>query len=341
MKAFFKWLCKAIPAGLLALCIVWGICNFYYNPGTHISSETGATDYVWEPGYKAFRSTEGFGVTEADRNGYYNSYGVDSEDFEILLMGSSHMEGGNVKPDENTAYLLNEYMEKYDLSVYNIAVSGHTFLRCVNNLPNALSEFPPEKYVIIETTSTSLDEDSVNEVLNGEMKAVPSYDSGVIYELQKITPFKLFYSQLENVDFPPKINIKKAQADNNSIKEEAAVKSYSHYDNIMQYIRRVSEENGVEVIIFYHPALELDKNGEVFTYEDKDDTKHFRDSCKNNGIVFVDMTEEFTDLYKNEHKLPNGFINTSLGKGHLNKYGHQVVARQLSKVILQLQEEKK
>lgn len=59
----------------------------------------------------------------------------------------------------------------------------------------------------------------------------------------------------------------------------------------------------------------------------------FVQACKNNGILFVDMTEPLERLYKEEHILAHGFINTAVGSGHLNKYGHNLIARVLTYVI--------
>jgi len=50
-------------------------------------------------------------------------------------------------------------------------------------------------------------------------------------------------------------------------------------------------------------------------------------------ISFVDPTNDFIAFYEKEKILPHGFHNTRPGKGHLNKYGHEVVAKSLLKQI--------
>ena len=51
------------------------------------------------------------------------------------------------------------------------------------------------------------------------------------------------------------------------------------------------------------------------------------------------MTDSFRDLYATEHHLAHGFINTAVGSGHLNKYGHRVIAEKLAEVIQGLEAE--
>lgn len=59
----------------------------------------------------------------------------------------------------------------------------------------------------------------------------------------------------------------------------------------------------------------------------------FHKICNKNGIIFIDETNAFEKLYTEKHILAHGFVNTSVGSGHLNKYGHQVIADSLEHII--------
>ena len=59
----------------------------------------------------------------------------------------------------------------------------------------------------------------------------------------------------------------------------------------------------------------------------------FEQVCSEQGILFVDMTEELLKGYEEDHVLPHGFINTYVGSGHINAYGHRMVADKLLEVI--------
>ncbi len=52
-----------------------------------------------------------------------------------------------------------------------------------------------------------------------------------------------------------------------------------------------------------------------------------------NDIIFVDTISAFESLYKEKHILAHGFTNTAVGSGHLNEYGHKLVAEVVAKMI--------
>ncbi len=63
----------------------------------------------------------------------------------------------------------------------------------------------------------------------------------------------------------------------------------------------------------------------------------FKQACEDNGIVFLDTTEAFLQLYYEEQVLPNGFCNTAIGVGHLNQYGHRIIAQLLTALIEEME----
>ena len=66
---------------------------------------------------------------------------------------------------------------------------------------------------------------------------------------------------------------------------------------------------------------------------DEDYLKIFTEVCKTQGIIFVDMTHALIEGFENKHILPHGFSNTYVGSGHINAYGHKMVADELLKVL--------
>ena len=123
MKKILPWLIKAVAAGLAALLLLNIWCYFYFNVPVHYTNETGATEYKWES-HKFYRKgTEGFAFGRTNNDGFTNLSDYEpGQEIEILLMGSSHMEGMNVPQEDNTANLLNLLFEgeKY---TYNIGTS--------------------------------------------------------------------------------------------------------------------------------------------------------------------------------------------------------------------------
>lgn len=186
-----RWILKAGIAGVVSLIILSAITIAYSHSGVHVSNETSATDYKWESHQFRSNMTEGFSWLRMNGDGFNNSFEIaESKNMDILLVGSSHMEAVNVAKNRNVGFLLNESFE--ELTTYNIGVSGHTIYQCVNNLPNAISYYNPEKYIIIET-------EKMRSALENKMEHLSSHDSGLMYTVQKYIPcFLPLYRELGN-----------------------------------------------------------------------------------------------------------------------------------------------
>ena len=92
-----------------------------------------------------------------------------------------------------------------------------------------------------------------------------------------------------------------------------------------------------QLIIFYHPPGSLQEDGSVvFTVDEG--TTLFAQKCEENGIIFLNMAEPFTDMYNESYLLPHGFITGEIGSGHLNAHGHRAIAQQLADIITRSEE---
>ena len=84
------------------------------------------------------------------------------------------------------------------------------------------------------------------------------------------------------------------------------------------------------MVIFYYPSVNIDRNAKLLINQsEKDYVNGFEKACQNNNIVFVNLSQDFENLYKEKQVLPFGFVNTRPGGGHLNEYGHQVISNKL------------
>jgi lysophospholipase L1-like esterase len=71
---------------------------------------------------------------------------------------------------------------------------------------------------------------------------------------------------------------------------------------------------------------------------DKNKLRDFSRLCKEHNITFIDMSDDFIAAYNKEKIVPYGFSNTIPGEGHLNKYGHEIIAERLSKTIDEMEQ---
>ena len=328
MKTMTVKIIKTCMAGLLALCILSFFLLVYDYTGIHVTNSSGATDYKWMPRQLKTTMTEGFAWMRFDENGFNNPDGISLASVDVLLMGSSHLEGVHVSKEQGVASELRNRITEF--SIYNIGTSGHTIYHCAQNLSAAVQEYHPQKYVVIETNVALPDTASMLEVLNDELKDIPSYDSGALFYLQKYCPaLKSLYKNVQDwarsekgSSLPPMDN---GESENGSaVSCDKAVLS--------RFLAKMRKDCGDrKLIILYHPQSSIDERGELSVTEGK--AAMFSEACAENDIIFVDVTEDFCALYHDHHRLAYGFTNTAVGQGHLNEYGCEVIAERLAQVI--------
>lgn len=331
VKKFICWCGKAIVAGVFALAILTIFCMFYAYDGIHITSETGATDYVWESGQIKATMREGNSWLRMDSYGY-NNIEDNSESPNILLMGSSNIEGTQVKQKENAGALLNEWLPEF--TTYNIGMSGHTLYRCLDNLDNAIQTYEPQDVVVVVTDSIDMSVDQMQEVIDGKATPIPSYDSGIIYMLQKIPSIKAIYKQITDW-----LSLQiAAEVTSDSDSSEASEESYDEVlSEFLAQAAELTKKEDLTLMIVYQPSQQLQKDGTVIYLHEDEKVQKFMQECDKQDIVFIDLTENFDKLFEEEYILTHGFNNSAVGCGHLNKYGHKVAAEAIVSKIQELE----
>ena len=334
-----QWLLKACISGCLALFLLSGVTYMYNYTGVHIANPARTTDYTWESNQLKSNMTEGFARFRMDSCGFNNTEPSKKERVDILLMGSSHMEAVQIAPEDNTASRLNRLLP--GLYTYNIGMSGHEIYNNVSNMSDAVSVYNPVQYVLLETGTVELEEDAMKKVIGGAFPRIPSYDSGILYLVQKKIPaVKCIYKQLEDWMAAGRNPFASNRPEDGAVISETPYDSQGYRKTLDSFLKKAVAsvcEHGAKMIIFYHPTMELDSSGSLFNPTDPEALETFRETCESNGIIFVDMEKDYEQLYEREHRLPYGFINTAVGVGHLNKYGHKTVADRLAEVIRSLQ----
>lgn len=331
MKRIIFWIMKSLFSGVCSVVILSVFCIAYNYDGIHIKTESGATDYNWESNQLKTTMKEGFSWIHMDEYGYNNLYNY-NEKPDVLLLGSSHVEGVQVKEEENMGFLLNKYVSP--LRVYNIGMSGHTFYRCVDNLKNAVTTYQPQKYVVMVVDAIDMSEESMLEVINNNAKPIPSYNKGLLYTLQKIPAVKVIYNQASEW-----VKLDRASK-NNSADTNIVVETKKNNEKVLSDFLDVAVDslnNQCKLIIAFQPPQCLDSEGNVkYTY-DVEQLKHFKALCDKKNIAFFDMTSAFDELYNKKKFLAHGFSNTAVGVGHLNKYGHEAVASEIASKISEME----
>lgn len=332
MKKFGVWILKAIAGGVIALLALNAFCMLYYNVPVHYTNPDGSTEYKWETSTFYSKGTEGFawGVTNNDGFNNLRDYAPE-ERIDILLMGSSHIEGFNVAQDENAGAVLNTLFdgEKY---TYNIGTAGHTMLYCIKHLAAALDTYEPGGYVVIETNTVDFATADIDAVLSGTLTDIPSQSGALITLMQKLPYLRLLYT----------VQFKGAGAADTEAATTADQTQTGDYAAVLSpllgMVADICSARGVQPIIVFDPAVYVDGQGKAYTETDAGCLAAFESVCAEHGIVFVDLTDAYLGEYAESCRLPYGFANTTPGTGHMNKLGHRLFAQEVYETIKALEE---
>ncbi len=319
-KATFKFLAMLLAAGLSAFILLCLLCVFYFNVPVHSTNPDGATEYKYEAGRRYFRGTEGFGYGRINNDGYNNLRDFyEGEPIDVLLMGSSHMEGFCVPQKDTAAAVLNRLFEgkKY---VYNIGMAGHTFLYCAKRLDNALKVYKPTDSVVIELATLSYDPSAMDAAADGTLPDIPSHSGGLLTALQKLPFLRLFYT-------------KYVKGTNEAVQAAAGTAepvSPEDYEQalarLLKKISTVSINHGVRVILVYTPTVIPDADGTIAAETRPEELAIFERLCGEYGLVFLNLTERNIASVTEKGQLPFGFANTAPGQGHINQTGLRIFA---------------
>ena len=340
-----KWLLKAAAAGIAAIAILCGLLCFYDIVPVHEENKKGNTDYVWPANSVWVKATEGIAFGKFDANGFNNITITDDPD--IIVLGSSHMEATNVMQSENAACLLSKKLEdRY--SVYNMGISDHNFFKVCQYLPVDLELFDPvPKVVIIETSTVRITKKKADKVISSSLGHVPSHSSGIVGMLQKIPFFRAVYHQVKRgllhlfmpeSGSPSEKTEKDADAGGNEDVKETKIKiNTAAYEEIFSYLMHMEEKYGTQIIIVFHPTEKLMEDGTIF-FDRDEHLRVFSSYAIEYGISFIDMSDRFEKMFYEENHVAHGFCTGKIAAGHLNKYGHAAVADELYNEICRLEE---
>lgn len=326
-KNSIRYVLKIVVSGLIAFIVLTFFCFFYYNLPIKQNNETGSTDFTWKSNYFVSRFTEGITFNKTNNEGFTNAFDYnDNLNIYCLVMGSSHMGSLNVNYDEYTSYLLNE---KDNNIYYNIGISSHDLLVCVDNLESAIKTYKP-KVVVIETMSLVFDEASVDEAINHNRERIKSDYNKIVEFLESNQLIRILYYQFNN--YKTNILNKKTVSNEKLVYEKI---NESSINKMLSYISEIANKYNTGIVIVYHPTTSLNEDGTLII-ENEDTNNIFNNLCESYGISYINMKDRFIKEYKDNHILPYGFINTKVGIGHLNKYGHKMMADEIYKVIAEI-----
>jgi len=314
-----NWIIKAFLAGLLAFALLCIACAFYFNTPVHFTNPDGATEYKYESG-RFYRGTEGFGYGRINNDGFNNARDYTPGDkIDVLLLGSSHMEGFCVPQRDTAGEALNRLFAG-EKRVYSIGMAGHTFLYCAKRLDRALDAYEPTQYAVIELATLSYDPAAMDAAAEGTLPDIPSHTGGLLTAAQKIPFLRLMYTKY----FKGTNEAVAAAAGTAEPVSEAAYEAA--LARLLKKIGEVSAAHNIKTILVYTPTVRPDAAGNIVTDARPGEREAFERLSAENGLVFLDLTAQNTAAVTEGRRLPFGFANTAPGEGHINRLGLRIFA---------------
>ena len=329
MKTFFK----IIGAAAVAFILLNAFCFLYSNVPPHAESTTGATDFVRPPHrfYSRWREGGSFGFT--NNEGLYNLDDHEKGDrTDVLVMGSSHLEGTYTPIEYSVIGRLSEKLP--DKKVYNIGMASHAFTVCANNLKAAIDTYKPTEYVALIMFPMFPTDDELRSAAAGNTPERVSFTEGALNVVENLPYARLLFDNWKDqvVSFLRQVlgGSKGVQKQPPALTDTERLEMM---DIILEDMSRTAADGGVKLLLFYTPEITFDDEDNIVFDVSEDVVRDMAALCGKHGILFLDLSERFLSDYADKHVLPYGFWNTSVGIGHLNKDGCEMVADELAKMI--------
>ena len=105
-------------------------------------------------------------------------------------------------------------------------------------------------------------------------------------------------------------------------------------DYLTSVLASVRRQIGGRIVIVYAPSVpRLSENGVVFV-DSSSFEENLEQACVANDIGFESLQDEFETFFRESKAFPRGFLNAELGKGHLNRDGHEIAAKRIAQLTV-------
>lgn len=303
----------------------------FYNTGTGwLDRTSGSTLAIRDPGSSMLFGTEGRGYHRIDSRGYVNNTDVLADDY-VIAVGSSFTQGKEVKDGERYTDLLNAWLGYTEEAfVYNVSQDGYYFSDIISGFSALLQEFPKADKIIIEMQSTYFTDEELAEALNqreydemqtgGKILSTLSWKDKAVMKIKEYSP--LLYNVNNQISSVTQLKRAAGPA------QPPAPDLRSYEENLEKIFEFITSVYDGPILILFHPEIRLEEDGHLtILREETDDV--FRKVCSKYSVTLVDMSDRFSQVYEESHKLPYGFSNTSFLHGHFNTDGHRMAAEEL------------
>lgn len=348
-KTIFQWGCALILS--LLILNLFTLLFGSWSPA-FLKRESGATRGVWWGNSTVICNSEGHGLAYVDSNGYFNDISNLVENGYVLLVGNSYTSAIQVSKEERYRNLLNDYLKKATNSpndyIYTVSCDAYTLTDWIERFHALVSEYPNAETIVIQISDENFDYtvEELNSAVSNAIFFNPQHTGKALNENPTINnvfaqgikctfPFIIYYWECKHYDEfmnigKPFLNANYEDSDYNepyTIDHVDLASFESSVNNVFTMFQ--NEFSGNIVIINVGKEMNLDSSGNLISHQENEKEQLFDNIAKEYGIEYISMNNIFEEEYLSHKNMPYGYSNTSFGYGHLNKYGHQLVAQKL------------
>ncbi|AZN43296.1 SGNH/GDSL hydrolase family protein [Paenibacillus albus] len=344
-----------IMAAILASLLAWELLLNVFVEHSSGSYSHPVLGRISKAGINIF-GTEGYSLTR------YNSLGMRSTEIKprignevrVLMLGDSYTEGAQVESNQTFSYLTQKQLRTINsnVQVINGGRRGASPAYYIH-LSSFYKQKIDPKYVVIQINA----EDFTNDLLDTQKyfyvkKQDDHYETVFNDTFVSTNPITQKFNKL---DFLTQVSIMRVGVEKLQLlmgsggtsnegeggvpggmqvaaaaeKDTPQPKDETNYEPIINWTFSELKKDYPNLVLLllpgidYHHLTEKEPNVEAL----------IRSEAKKQDIALIDMRDDFLSYFKSNHTPLTGFNNTMPGEGHLNKYGHMLIADRLGQTL--------
>ncbi len=341
MSTLVRWFLGA----LLSFAIVWGSSAVFINsiPIWEYSDELDS--YIFEENMAYRWRSEGWATS---RVGRHDVFGIDDITTVsgrcVAIWGDSYVEAAQVADSEKTAQQLTKMFERENVPLTGIGIgrAGRSVSDYYYLLPRYEQLISPLSNVILISQIEDLEVDGKTFVQSPEFhfqKRNQRYQALGLRKLLSDWRLDFIFSTIKEMKTPREWVFlpwkdKAARGKIATVVDKTMEERRAQWQFALKSLQANSK---APLTIAYVPTVPFINDGEIiFQDENEALALELQSLASELGIGWVDLTSAFNGLYTEKGLFPRGFINSRPASGHLNKYGHYLLAREIRDYVMEL-----
>ena len=331
---------------LLAFLIIWSISFLFVNTLAIYIWSPDVGRMIRQPGSVYKERSEGWGTSHF---GQLDVVGVDdiskNEMPTVAIWGNSYVEACQVEQWERMQEVLNG-MWRADgiksLTAFGVGDSGESVSDYYFKIPRYEKTCPTiiAHFIVLAGMQEILPDQSFERSVFQSKPAYRIIEHNRELEYQRIKTilgkYRLDFLWLPTRAFIKDTKLRFSLGSHKSGLQSTKVAHEPEPEKAFAFfLNALRHETTKPIIFIYCPSVPTIGDGKVdFKDHDADIVYLFAAECRNNGIGFIDMTQDFCNYYRQTGAFPRGFANSRPSEGHFNANGHRLVAKAIYRAWL-------